>query len=70
MYTTLYPDERTCEIWVEVVDGRRLAGQQIRTADAWIASTAKQWRLPLVTTDFRDYEPVDDREIVPIGSQP
>jgi len=70
MYTTLYPDERTCEIWVEVVNVCRRAGQQIQKADAWIASTAKQWRLPLVTTDFRDYEPVADLEIVPIGSQP
>jgi predicted nucleic acid-binding protein len=67
MYTTLYPDEHTCNIWVEVVNGCRRAGKQIQTADAWIASTAKQWQLPLVTTDFRDYEPVDDLQIVPIG---
>jgi len=68
LYTTLYPDERTCDIWVEVVDRCRRAGLPIQTADAWIASTARQWQLPLVTTDFRDYQGIDDLEIVPIRS--
>jgi len=66
LYTTLYPDEYTCAIWVEVVDQCRRAGQQIQTADAWIASTARQWRLPLVTTDFRDYASIDNLDVVPI----
>ncbi len=54
LYTTLYPDDRTCAIWSDVVDRRRRAGKPIHTADAWIASVARQWRLPLVTTDVRD----------------
>lgn len=68
LYTTMYPDDRTCAIWVEVVDRCRRAGQPIQTADAWIAATARQWRIPLVTTDFRDYAAIDDLEIVPIQS--
>jgi predicted nucleic acid-binding protein len=35
-------------------------------ADAWIASTARQWSVPLVTTDFRDYAAIDDLDVVPI----
>ncbi len=65
-YTTLYPDGRTCAIWSEIVDHCRRAGKPIHTADAWIASTALQWRIPLVTADFRDYEVIDDLEVVPI----
>jgi predicted nucleic acid-binding protein len=68
LYTTLYPDERTCDIWVKVVDRCRRAGKPIQTADAWIASTARQWELPLVTADFGDYEAIDDLEVVPISS--
>ena len=30
LYTTLYPDERTCAIWAEVVDHCRRAGQPIQ----------------------------------------
>jgi tRNA(fMet)-specific endonuclease VapC len=70
LYTTLYPDERTCEFWVRVVDRCRRAGQPIQTADAWIAATAQRWQIPLVTTDFRDYEGIDDLEVVPIRSNP
>jgi predicted nucleic acid-binding protein len=40
----------------------------MQTADAWIASTARQWQIPLVTADFRDYEAIDDLE--PIRSDP
>ncbi len=65
-YATLYPDGRTCAIWSEIVDHCRRAGKPIRTADAWIASTALQWRIPLVTADFRDYEAIDNLEVVPI----
>ena len=32
LYTTLYPDERTCGIWAEVVNRCRCAGQPIQTA--------------------------------------
>ena len=70
LYTTLYADERTCELWVQVVDRCRRAGKPVQAADAWIASTARQWQMPLVTTDFRDYEAIDDLEVVPIRRDP
>jgi predicted nucleic acid-binding protein len=66
LYLTLYPDERTCAIWTAVVDQCRRAGQAIQTADAWIAASALQWDCPLVTTDFRDYDAIEDLNIVPI----
>jgi predicted nucleic acid-binding protein len=66
LYTTLYPDERTCAIWAEVVNRCRRTGQPIQTADAWIASAARQWGIPLVTADFRDYAAIDDLDVVPI----
>ena len=46
LYLTLYPDEHTCAIWASVVDRCRRAGQPIQTADAWIASAARQWSCP------------------------
>lgn len=66
LYLTLYPDERTCASWAEIVDRCRRVGQPIQTADAWIASAARQWSCPLVTTDFRDYESIEDLDVVPI----
>ena len=66
LYLTLYPDERTCTIWAAIVDRCRRAGHPIQAADAWIASTARQWGCPLVTADFGDFAAVEDLEIVPI----
>ena len=66
LYLTVYPDERTCAIWAEVVDQCRRIGRRIQTADAWIASAARQWNCPLVTTDFRDYAAIDNLNVVPI----
>jgi predicted nucleic acid-binding protein len=42
------------------------AEQPIQTADAWIASTARQWRVPLVTANFRDDAAISDLDVVPI----
>ena len=67
LYLTVYPDERTCAIWVEVVDQCRRIGHRIQTADAWIASAARQWDCPLVTTDFRDYAAIENLKVVPSG---
>ncbi len=66
LYLTVYPDEGTCAIWAEIIDQCQRIGRRIQTADAWIASTARQWDCPLVTTDFRDYAAVDDLNVVPI----
>lgn len=66
MFLTLYPDERTCGIWAAVVLQCRLAGQPIQTADAWIAASALQWDCPLVAADFRDYDAIEDLDVVPI----
>jgi predicted nucleic acid-binding protein len=66
LYLTLYPDERTCTLWSEVVDQCRRAGQPVQAADAWIASAVLQWNCPLVTTDFRDFAAIDGLDVVPI----
>jgi predicted nucleic acid-binding protein len=66
LYLTLYADEHTCAIWAEIVDQCRRAGQRIQTADAWIASAARQWNCPLVTTDFKDYQAIEGLDVVPV----
>ena len=66
LYMTLYPDETTCALWVKTVDYCRRQGRRIQTADAWIASTALRWQIPLVTADFGDYAAIEDLEVVAI----
>jgi tRNA(fMet)-specific endonuclease VapC len=66
-FTTLFPDEDTCELWAEIRSQRHSVGRPIATADAWIAATAVRWGLPLVTTDHRDFEQVTGLTLVPVG---
>ena len=65
-YTTLFPDERTCELWAEVKDERRRAGRPIDPADAWIAATAIQWDVALATANVRDFESIERLYLTPI----
>jgi predicted nucleic acid-binding protein len=64
--TTLFPDEETCSHWVRIISESRSAGQTITTADAWIAATARQWDLPLVTVDYRDFEHLEGLILIPV----
>jgi len=66
-FTTLFPDEETCELWAEITSKGCFAGRPIATADAWIAATAVRWGLPLVTTDHRDFAQVNGLTLVPVG---
>jgi predicted nucleic acid-binding protein len=62
--TTLFADEQTCVHWADIVSESRIAGRPITAADAWIAATARQWDLALVTADYRDYEHIDGLTLV------
>jgi len=66
LFTTLFADENTCFHWADIVSDGRSAGRSITTADAWIAATAIQWDLPLVTADYRDFEHVRALTLVPV----
>lgn len=64
--TTLLPDEDTCAAWAEIMTESRLSGRVIAPADGWIAAAARQWELPLVTADYRDFEHLDNLTLIPI----
>jgi predicted nucleic acid-binding protein len=64
--TTLFPDEPTRGHWVAIVSEGRWAGRPMTTADAWIAATAIQWDLPLVTADYGDFEHINGLTLVPV----
>ena len=64
--TTLFPDETTCAVWANIMSESRAAGKPVTAPDAWVASAALQWAIPLVTADFRDFEHLDHLTIIPI----
>ena len=65
--TTLHPDESTCQIRSDIMTESRFAGKPIATSDAWVAAAARQWDLPLVTTDYRDFEHLSGMKLVRVS---
>jgi predicted nucleic acid-binding protein len=56
-----------CLIWAEVMESARRNGRPIECADAWIATTALLYEVPLVTSNARDFAGVN--RLVVIGAE-
>ena len=50
--------------WAEVMVAARSIGRRIEAADAWIAATALQENLPLVTNNSKDFEHISDLRLI------
>lgn len=58
-YVVAFADEAVCIRWAEVSLSARRNGRPIQVADAWIAATAIELRLPLLTNNRNDFAGVD-----------
>lgn len=70
-YVTIPIDVDVCRQWGEIRAQQQAAGRTIAPQDAWIAATARQHRLPLVTHNPRDFQHIpgiDVRSILPPDS--
>lgn len=57
-------DRSLCLRWAEATDGARRKGRPIGVADAWIAATALQHNVPLVTNNDAHYAGVEGLTVV------
>jgi len=67
-YITLYPDEKSCEVRVGIKLQSKRKARPIATADAWIAATAIRYQIPLITLNHRDFNFIDDLELIPVSN--
>ena len=63
-FGVIYADEKLCNIWAKTINEGKKKGRQISTADAWIASTALMFDIPLVTNNRKDFEFIDGLSIL------
>jgi tRNA(fMet)-specific endonuclease VapC len=63
-YVILPVDLESCRLWGEIRAKRRAIGRPISPQDAWIAASARRFKLPLVTHNPADFELIDGLEIV------
>ncbi len=63
-YGVIYADGELCETWANIKSNARKTGNPIKTADAWVASVALLYDIPLVTHNRRHFENVENLKII------
>ncbi len=63
-YLVIYPDEKLCKIWAEIRRDAHKYGNPIDKADAWVASVALMFDIPLVTNNRRHFENIKNLQII------
>ncbi len=57
-------DWELCDSWAAVRMQCRSAGRPLASHDAWIAATALQYDLPLVTHNAKDFAPIANLQMI------
>jgi len=63
-FGVIHSDETLCEIWAEIMRDARKYGNPIETADAWVASVALLFDVPLVTHNRRHFQNIKNLKII------
>lgn len=66
-YVVLPASRDLCTKWAEVSWEARRKGRPIQTADAWVAASALNFQVPLITNNPSDYEIIDRLELLSAG---
>ena len=60
----IYPEPSTCTRWAEVRAEAQRGGRKIRTGDAWIAATALELGVPILTHNRADFDMLERLTII------
>jgi tRNA(fMet)-specific endonuclease VapC len=66
-YATLEPNNTTATYWGQLQVQVRSVGRHIAPGDAWIAATALEHDLALVTHNVKDFEAVEGLQIISLN---
>ena len=66
-YATIEPNDTTAMYWAQLQAQVRSVGRHIAPGDAWIAATALEHDLVLVTHNVKDFESVEGLQILSLN---
>jgi len=66
-FAVLHSDSLLCSTWAAVRNQSVRKGRRMSSADAWIAATALVLSAPLVTNNPKDYDHLDDLQLLSAG---
>ena len=64
---TKWGEEDPSEMWARIRLQSKRKARPIATADAWIAATAIRYQIPPITLNHRDFNFIDDLELIPVN---
>lgn len=67
-HTVIYPNNAICTGWATIKANAEKIRHNISPNDAWIAATALELEIPLVTHNKKDFDFIDD--LIVISEQP
>lgn len=67
-FVVVFPNDALCHRWALVRAESLRAGQPIDTADAWIAATALELNVSLVTHNAKDFSAVKGLQLIAVGT--
>jgi len=56
--------ERTARIWADVFVSRSRAGRPIEVSDCWVAASALEYEVPLITNNQRHFEGIEGLQVL------
>ncbi len=68
IYTMIHSSHKLAWRWAVLTENTRRKGKIIHPGDAWVAATALELGIPLVTNNTKDYIAVEDLELLSIKS--
>jgi tRNA(fMet)-specific endonuclease VapC len=63
-HKTVWPDEETLMLYAEIFTSLARTNQMIGPHDLWIAATARQYQLPLLTQNVNEFRRVAGLQVV------
>ena len=63
-FTIYSSNNELCQIYAQVIHSKYTKGRVISVPDAWIAATAIQMGVPLITNNRKDFEGINDLTII------
>lgn len=66
-FAVVFPDDATCERWGRLRTEAERKGRHIDASDAWIAATALELNIPLITHNRKDFEMLEGLTLLSRG---
>ena len=63
-FLVINSDESLCDVWAKIMSDAKKKGKPIETADAWVASVAIMFDIPLVTHNRKHFENIENLKII------